>query len=69
MIDFIYQLPGGMDIYVACDVTPESIHIVRCCNGAGELDPDKIWIDTEGDVGLLPLTMLIKQEAGERAHV
>lgn len=66
MIDFIYELPGGMEIYVRAEVTPETIVIHACGTSTGELDPDKIWVDTEEM--LMPLTMLLKQEAGERAH-
>ena len=69
MIDFIYELPGGMEIAVRADVSPESITIYQCASMTGDLDPEKIWIDTDDDVGLLPLTMLLKQEAAERMHV
>lgn len=71
MIDFIYELPGGCPIYVQCELAEEAVRIIRCKLPMGyDLDPEKIWIDTgEIEVGLLPLTLVLKQEAGERGEV
>jgi len=68
MIEFIYELPGGLPLYVQCEVTEESIRIAECVGPNGyPVDPEKIWIDNDNiDVGLLPLTLVLKQEAGER---
>lgn len=68
MIEFFYELPGGLELYVEAEVAPETITILCCANSNGDVDPDRIWIDMEDDVGLYPLTQLLKQEASERAH-
>jgi hypothetical protein len=68
VIEFFYELPGGAEILVQADVTPETIVIHRCLAPSGDIDPDRIWIDMDDDVGLWPLTQLLKQEATERAH-
>lgn len=67
MIDFIYELPGGMEVFVRAEVTPDTITIHACGSICGELDPDRMWVDMQDDVGLWPLTQLLKQEASERA--
>lgn len=69
MIEFIYELPGGMEVAVVAEVTPETIVIHRCASMTGELDAGRIWIEQEHDFSLLPLSLLLKQEASERAHV
>lgn len=66
MIDFIYELPGGLSVYVECEVAPESVTILRCGSMTGDLDPERVWIET--DAGVMPLTLLIEQEAEERSH-
>jgi hypothetical protein len=68
-IEFVYELPGGLPLAVQVDLAEESGRVMRCFGPNGyPLDTDAIWIDTGNvDVGLMPLTFILKQEAGERA--
>ena len=69
-IEFTYELPGGLPIVAQVQLAEESGRVLRCFGPNGyQLDADAIWIDDTNnpEVGLMPLTQILKQEAGERA--
>lgn len=68
-IEFTYELPGGLPIAVQVELAGESSRVLRCFGPNGyTLDVDAIWIDTGNmDVGNLPLSFVLRQEAQERA--
>lgn len=62
-----YELPGGMPVVAILQADEDAGRVTACYGPNGyPLDVHKIWIESDDlDVGLIPLALAIKLEAGE----